>query len=189
LEGDKRVALEHRRIQAVIEENGEIAVANPKSAVVWHYSQRDRNSDGKFNFEETFHRSMSIPVIKDNILYIADFSGLFHCLNAKTGKVYWTYDMLAQCWGSALLVDDKVYICDEDGDVTIFPHSLNSRPALEARATKDGRVEYVPIGARQGEPIAEINMGSSIYMTPIVANNVLYIASRSYLFAIAHDEP
>lgn len=40
--------------------------------------------------------------------------GIFHCLNAKTGKVYWTYDLLAACWSSALLVDDKVYLGDED---------------------------------------------------------------------------
>lgn len=96
---------------------GERAALNPKSAVVWHYSQQDRNGDGKFSFEETFHRSLSIPAIKDKILYIPDFSGLFHCLNAKTGDVYWTYDLFAQCWGSALLVDDKVYLGDEDGDV------------------------------------------------------------------------
>jgi hypothetical protein len=40
-----------------------------------------------------------------------------------------------------------------------------------------------------GAPLAEINMGSSIYSTPIAANGVLYIANRSRLFAIAEDDP
>jgi hypothetical protein len=32
--------------------------------------------------------------------------------------------------------------------------------------------------------IGVINMGNSVYSTPIVANNVLYIANKSTLFAI-----
>jgi len=164
IEGDKRVPLEHRRIQAVIEENGEVAVDNPNSAVVWHYSQVDSDGNGRFSFEETMHRSCGTVAIKDDLLYISDFSGLFHCLNAKTGEPYFTYDMFAQAWGSPLIVDGKVYIGDEDGDVCIF------------ELDKDAK-----------DPITEINMGSSVYSTPIVANGVLYIASRSYLFAIQED--
>jgi hypothetical protein len=34
--------------------------------------------------------------------------------------------------------------------------------------------------------IAEINMGSSVYSTPVPANGVLYIMDRSELFAIAN---
>jgi hypothetical protein len=32
--------------------------------------------------------------------------------------------------------------------------------------------------------LGEINMGNSVYSTPIVADNVLYIANRTHLFAI-----
>jgi outer membrane protein assembly factor BamB len=165
LEGDKRVPLEHRRLQAVIEENGEVAVANPNSAVVWHYSQFDQNGNGKFEFEESMHRTCGAVAIKNDLLFIADFSGLAHCLNAKTGKVHFTYDMFAQSWGTPLITDDKVYIGDEDGDVCVF------------KLDKDVK-----------DPIAEINMGSSVYSSPIFANGVLYIASRSYLFAIKEPE-
>ena len=77
------------------------------------------------------HRTVGTVAIKDDILYIADFSGLFHCLDAKTGKVHWTYDMLAAAWGSPLIVDDKVYIGDEDGDVAIFRHSADPEVAME----------------------------------------------------------
>jgi hypothetical protein len=31
------------------------------------------------------------------------------------------------------------------------------------------------------------DMGNSVYSTPIVANNVLYISNRTHLFAIAKD--
>src|SRR5690606_13699272 len=43
----------HKRIQAVVKEEGEVARPNPNSAVVWHYSQQDLNEDGDISFEET----------------------------------------------------------------------------------------------------------------------------------------
>jgi outer membrane protein assembly factor BamB len=68
--------------------------------------------------------------------------------------------MLAASWGSPLIVDGKVYIGDEDGDVCIFKL------------------------AKEMDLVAEINMGNSVYTTPIIANGTLYIANRSHLFAI-----
>ena len=46
IEGDKRVPIPHRRLQAVKPEDGEVAVDNPNSAAVWHFSEFDRNGDG-----------------------------------------------------------------------------------------------------------------------------------------------
>ena len=114
VEGDKRVPIEHKRIQAVEEEKGEVAVDNPNSAVVWHYDMHDQDGNGKLDFEEEMHRSCGTVAIKDDLLYIADFSGLVHCLDAKgkDGKptIHFTYDMLAQSWGSPLIADGHVYI-------------------------------------------------------------------------------
>ena len=87
--------------------------------------------------------------------------------------MHWTYDMLAAAWGSPLIVDGKVYIGDEDGDVAIFRHSADPNVAM-----KDDGGEMKPF-------YGEINMGNSVYSTPIVADNVLYIANRTHLFAIA----
>ena len=36
--------------------------------------------------------------------------------------------------------------------------------------------------------LGEINMGNSVYSTPIVADNVLYISNRTHLFAIENQE-
>ncbi|MEX0936632.1 MAG: PQQ-binding-like beta-propeller repeat protein [Pirellulales bacterium] len=162
----------HRREQAVIAEEGEVVRPNPNSAVVWHFSEFDKNENGEIEFEETMNRSCGTVAIKDGLLFIADFSGLFHCLDAKTGKPHWTYDMFAAAWGSPLIVEDKVYIGDDDGDVAIFRVSADPNVAM-----KDDGGQLVPI--------SEINMGNSVYSTPIVADNVLYISNRTHLFAIA----
>ena len=85
-------------------------------------------------------------------------------VDAMTGKVHWTYDMLAAAGGSPLIVDGKVYIGDEDGEVSVF--QLTAEPH---------------------EPLAEINMLNSVYSTPIVSHNVMYLANRTHLFAIKKE--
>lgn len=162
----KRTPIPHRRIQAVEPENGEVEVDNPNSGVVWHYSMLDTNGDQEIDFEEEMHRSIGTCAIKDDVLYVADFSGLVHCLNAKGTKdgkpiVHFTYDMLAQSWGSPLIADGHVFIGDEDGDVAIFE-----------------------FGKDNVEPIDEINMGSSVYSTPVGANDSIFISTKDKLFSI-----
>ncbi len=158
---DRTKPISVKRLQAVVPEEGDLAIDNPNSAVVWHFSEFDRDGNGKIDFEETMHRTIGTVAIKDDLLFISDFSGLFHCLDAKTGKPYWVYDMLAAAWGSPLIVDGKVYIGDEDGDIAIFN-----------------------LSAEEQEPLNEINMDNAVYTTPVVANGVLYIANKSYIFAI-----
>jgi outer membrane protein assembly factor BamB len=117
------------------------------TGMVWHYDK--------------IRRSISTPAIKDGIVYEADFSGFVHALDAKTGQVYWTHDLFAAVWGSPILIDGKLYIGDEDGDVLIL---------------QEGKTKKV---------ISEINMGSSVYSTPVPANGVLYISNRNQLYALA----
>jgi outer membrane protein assembly factor BamB len=152
------------RMQAVNKEDGEVARANPNSAAVWHYASFDQNKNGKSEFEETMHRTCGTVAIKDGLLFVADFSGLFHCLDAKTGVPYWTHDMLAAAWGSPLIVDGKVYIGDEDGDIAVFKLS------------------------KEMELIAENPMSSSVYSTPVSANNMLFIADKDHVFCIEQQE-
>jgi len=61
-----------------------------------------------------------------------------------------------------------VYIGNEDGLVFVFKLS----PKMEL-LSKDS----------EGKP-GGIDMGGAVYSTPIVADNVLYISTRNYLFAI-----
>jgi outer membrane protein assembly factor BamB len=121
-------------------------------AAVWH-----RGGD-------EFHRTLSTAAIADGLLYIADLSGFLYCLDADTGKLYWTYDAFAAVWGSAFVADGKVYLGDEDGDVAV----------LKAGKGKSGEAEL----------LAEINIGNAVYTTPVAKNGILYVASRNNLFAL-----
>ena len=97
------------------------------------------------------------------LVYAVDLSGFLQCFDQANGTSYWTHDMLAAVRGSPLWVDDKIYLGDEDGDVAIL------------QAGKELKV------------IAEINMGSSVHSTPVAAGGILYIASRTHLFAIQEE--
>ncbi len=110
---------------------------------------------------EDFHRTISTAAIQDGLLYIPDLSGFLYCLDAKTGEHHWTYDAFAAVWGSAFVADGKVYLGDEDGDIAVL------------KAGKELQV------------LAEINMGSAIYTTPVAHDGVLFIATRNKLFAVA----
>lgn len=145
----------HKRKQAMVPAEGDVERDNPNSAAVWHYVGNDPKE-----FESTMHRTCGTVAIKNNLLYIADFSGVLHCLDSKTGKAYWTHDMLAASWASPLIADNKVFIGDEDGDISIFELS------------------------KEKKMIAEINLGSALYTTPVAANDSIYIANRNRVFAI-----
>lgn len=156
----------HRRLQAVDVKKGEKAIPNPNSGVVWHYDSVDRNENGKLEFEEIMHRTMGSAAIKNDICIVADMSGLVHCLDAKqTDKngrpvVYWTHDMFDASWGSVLIVEGKAYVGDEAGDVHVFELS------------------------KEKNLISEVNVGSAVYSTPVVANDTLFISNKSTLLSI-----
>jgi outer membrane protein assembly factor BamB len=120
-----------------------------ESGRVWHYGD--------------IRRSISTGALADGILYYADFSGFLHALDAKTGKPFWKHDMLAAVWASPLVVDGKVYLGDEDGDIVVLKHGKTK------------------------EVLFEGNMGSSVYGTVVAANGTLYVTNRNQLIAIANQ--
>jgi outer membrane protein assembly factor BamB len=118
-----------------------------ESGRIWHYDR--------------IRRSISTAAVHDGLVYMADFSGFVHCLDAKTGEPYWVHDMFAAIWGSPMYIDGRIYIGDEDGDVTVL------------QAGKELKV------------LAEMNLGSSVYSTAVPANGAIYLNNRNQLFAFA----
>jgi outer membrane protein assembly factor BamB len=117
-----------------------------QTGMIWHFDK--------------IRRSISTAAIKDGLIYLADFSGFLHCLDLKTGKPYWTHDMFAAVWGSPMLIDNKIYLGDEDGDIAVIEHGKTFKL------------------------ISEQNMGSSVYATAVPANGKLFIMNRNQLYAI-----
>ena len=117
---------------------------------------------------EDFYRTMSTAAIADGVLYISSLTGFLHALDPDTGEEFWTYDAFAAVWGSPFVVDGKVLLGDEDGDIAVL------------RAGKEM------------ELLGEINMGAAVYSTPVVRDGVMYLLTRNRLWAVkagAQSEP
>ena len=120
-----------------------------KSAKIWEY--------------RGIHRSISTVSLdpETGLIFVGDFSGFVHCLDAETGKLYWTHDMKAHMWGSTFVADGKLYVGDEDGDFAVLA------------------------AAKEKKVISETNVGAAIYGTPVVANGAVYLQSNTHLFAFS----
>jgi len=115
---------------------------------VWHLGGDD------------FHRSMSTVAVADGLVYAADLSGFLYCLDQKTGKPHWKYDTFSAIWGSPYVVDGKMMLGTEDGEVLVFEHGKTMKKLFAN------------------------NMENSVYTTPVASNGVLYVTNRRALFAI-----
>jgi outer membrane protein assembly factor BamB len=121
----------------------------------------DITESGRIWHFDKIRRSISTAAVHDGIVYMADFSGFLHALDAKSGKPFWTHDMFAAMWGSPMYIDGKIYLGDEDGDVVVMQ------------------------AGRELKVLSEMNMGSSVYSTPVPANGALFISNRNLLYALA----
>jgi outer membrane protein assembly factor BamB len=120
----------------------------------------DITQTGRLWHFDKIRRSISTAAIKDGLIYLSDFSGFLHCLDLKTGKPYWTHDMFAAIWGSPMLIGDRVYLGDEDGDIAVMEHGKTLKL------------------------VSEQNMGSSVYSTVVPANGALFVMNRNQLYAL-----
>jgi len=117
-----------------------------KTGTIWNYNK--------------IHRSLSTPSIVNGLLFIGDFSGFVHCLDAETGSPYWVYDTKSHIWGSTVAADGKVYVGTEDGDLIVLD------------ASKTMKV------------IAKTDVHSPIYSTPVMANGMMFLATPTHLYAV-----
>jgi outer membrane protein assembly factor BamB len=123
-----------------------------QTATIWEY--------------KGIHRSISTVSIdpETGLLFVGDFSGFVHCLDAETGELYWTHDMKAHMWGSTLVADGKVYVGDEDGDFVVLA------------------------AAKEKKVLSEAYLNAPVYGTPVVANGVVYLQSNTHLYAFYDTE-
>ena len=136
------------------------AAANKNSGLIWHLGGliNPRPERGR---KYSFGRTCSTVAVQDGLVYVAEFEGYMHCLDAQTGQVYWSHDFKANIWGSPCCADGKVYIGTDNGDLCVFPQ-----------------------GKMKKEP-KSIDMEAPLKGTPVVANGVLYILTDAKLYAIA----
>lgn len=102
----------------------------------------------------------STPAIHDGLVYITDCARYIHCLDAKTGKLYWKHNAKGDMWASPLVADGKVYVGTRRRTLWIFE------------------------AGRELNVLNSVQLDSAIIGTVTAANGVLYVASMRQLYAI-----
>jgi outer membrane protein assembly factor BamB len=128
------------------------APANKNSGLVWHFGG-PAGANAQRNY--VFGRTLSTASVHDGLCYIAEYDGYIHCLDARTGQLYWDHDMQADTWSSPYWVDGKVYIGNEAGRMLVFAHG------------------------KEKKQLQEIQMKGKIRATPVVVNGVMYVITEN----------
>lgn len=95
-------------------------------------------------------------LIHDGYLYAFDDNGVVYCWEAKTGREQWKHRLRGPVSASLIYADGNILACNERGNVWVF------------KASPDGF-----------QQVAQNQMGTSLFATPSVVDNVIYIRSAS----------
>ncbi len=104
--------------------------------------------------------SMCTPAIHNGLVFAGDSGHKIHCLDAETGKPYWTHDVEGEVWASPLVADGKAYFATRQGEFLVFA------------ASKDKKL------------LSETSLDSPISSSPVAANGVLYVTTMTRLYAV-----
>ena len=111
-----------------------------------------------------FDRTVSNVAIDKGLVIATGIGGTVYCLDAYTGKLYWSQMLKsAEILSNPLIVDNKVYLTTTAG-VWLFEHS------------------------KEKKMLGQIEKDRQSYCSPIFANGVLYVAVDGSLYAIKGDE-
>ena len=152
--------IDHDRVYVAIGQEPEAGEGAGCFTCIDPTKRGDITGTGKLWANESIGRSVSTASVADGLIYLAEFSGIVHCLDAASGRSVWDHDTEGHIWGSTLLGDGKVYVGNENGVLTVLA------------------------AGREKKVISQIDFKDPIYATPITANGVLYIATATNLYAI-----
>jgi outer membrane protein assembly factor BamB len=136
------------------------AAVNKDSALVWHYGGMNPVAGAKPKY--LFSRTLSTCAVAGGLCYVADYNGFQYCFDAKTGEKKWAFDLKATVWAAPTVLDGKVFIGTERGELWVF------KAGAEA----------------PGKELAKLDMMSSLRAPPVFVNGVLYVQTDGHLYAI-----
>ncbi len=122
----------------------------------------DVTQTGRIWCYQGLDRTLSTVSVARGLLYVADVAGRLHCLDANNGQCFWVHETNSGVWGSTLVADEKVYMPTPKG-------------------------LFVLAEGREKKVLSQINVGTTIYATPVAANGTLLVASKGgWVWAVSY---
>ena len=103
---------------------------------------------------------LGTPAVYRGMVFIADCGRMMHCVEAETGKAYWTQELKGEVWASPLVADGRVYLGTRSGEFWVFA------------ASKEKKV------------LSTVDFGAPIGSTATAANGTLYVNTLTKLYAL-----
>ena len=152
---------------------------------------------GKKVWDRLIMRALSTSSIVDDLVYTADYSGNVYCMDANTGELYWRLFIKKHVWGSTLVADNKLYLGDDKGYMTVVATDRMKALSAELGAplmaefdgeklilTKPDKSTKELAGAEASAVAVDVEFPGEIYSSPITAYGALYVATQDQLYAI-----
>ena len=105
--------------------------------------------------------TLTTAAVTGGLVFATDTAKNVHCLDAETGRGYWTHGCGGLFWASPYVADGKVYVGTRTGDFWIFA------------ADREKRVLF------------NHKFPEKISATVTAANGVVYVATMTHLYALA----
>ena len=108
---------------------------------------------------------LQVPdAIHDGLLYLPDYSGILHCIDAETGKTVWQHEVGPVWCASPTVADGRVFLGTERRDFWAF------RTGREKEVLCKGRARSMPI-------------------TMSVGDGAVYLPTQRRIFAVGIGDP
>ena len=107
------------------------------------------------------------PVFYDGRVYLVKNGGMISCLDAKNGKPYYLQERFGaegNYYASPVAADGRIYVASVSGKLTV-----------------------VKTGGEKPQILHQADFGERIYATPALAENNLYLRTRSALYAFGPE--
>jgi outer membrane protein assembly factor BamB len=140
-------------------------IDNPNSALIWEFKGSETGLKG---FEadakspNVMHISYGSVAVHDGLVIAVDLNGSVHCLDEKTGKRYWTYNVDSRFWCSPLILGKAVIVGSEEG----YIYSIPVRKQLDEKEIRIDKTLLVQ------------------HASAIFANDTIYLSTNGKLFSI-----
>ena len=95
------------------------------------------------------------------MIFLLNDGGVMTCRSAKDGKIYWQERVVGAPYSSPIIINDKVYCCSKEGELTVIKASDKL------------------------EPVSSYKFDDGIYASPAVENGNLLIRTFSKLYCIS----
>ncbi len=102
------------------------------------------------------------PVVFNDHLFFCDVFGSGTCLNLDDASIGWTYRFGGNYWASPLLVRDRIYFFNEQGEATV----IDANDREECKVLRKNSLE------------------DGCMATPAVSGNALFVRTKTHLYRI-----